>query len=205
MVLARRLETGQYEIQQKMQSEETRMTPCSPYAIAKLAAHHLVRTYREAYGIFACSGILFNHESPRRGQEFVTKKIAMYVGKVGRDPSYKDRYRLTLGNLDAYRDWGHASDYVRGMWLMLQHSKPDDFVLATGETHSVREFAKEAFACIGITDYMSCIALEGSLLRPAEVPHLCGLATKAKQVLGWEPNIKFHALVKDMVNHELQA
>jgi len=190
----------------KYQNEDTSMKPNSPYAIAKLAAHNAVRLYRESYGIFACSGILFNHESERRGPEFVTKKITDYIRKYLIAPSsdYVKFEKLKLGNLDASRDWGHAEDYVRGMWLMLQQDKPDDYVLATGETHTVKEFLSEAFLTLGL-DWQDYVEIDNNFKRPCEVPYLCGNATKAKEKLGWEPKIKFKELVRRMMRPDAQA
>lgn len=178
------------------QNENTPFVPQSPYAIAKLAAHHAVRLYREAYGIFACSGILFNHESERRGDNFVTKKIADYVKNLGFSIQIPT---LRLGNLNVSRDWGHAEDYVEAMRLMMEHSVPDDYVVATGETHTVEDFLKEAFSLIHIDDYRSFIEIDESLKRPAEVSFLRGDASKARRVLGWAPKILFKDLVKRMV------
>lgn len=228
------------------QDELTPFAPCSPYAIAKLAAHHLCRVYRDAYGVFACSGILFNHESPRRGEEFVTRKITRYVAalskwkaKVGSEESggitfdygsitpwhvsavrlnknkepygHKDSWLfgpkfpfLKLGNLDAKRDWGHAEDYARGMWLMLQQEKPDDYVLATGEAHSVRDFLKAAFAAVGHDGDLP-VEVDPALFRPCEVPLLRGDAGKARKQLGWSPQVSFDQLVRRMVYADLEA
>jgi GDPmannose 4,6-dehydratase len=194
------------------QSERTRFHPRSPYAVAKLYAFWIVKNYRESYGIFACNGILFNHESERRGNEFVTRKITLGVNQIYKDTSFV----LELGNLDTTRDWGYAPEYVEGMWRILQHDKPFDFVLATGETHSVREFVEESFSCVGKT-----IRWEGSgenecgydgdrivvrvnkdFYRPAEVNTLVGDATFAKELLGWKPNVSFKELVSIMVKHD---
>ncbi len=184
------------------QSETTCFLPCSPYAIAKLAAHHAVRLYRESYGIHASSGILFNHESERRGEAFVTKKIAKYVARLKHGLT---KEKLFLGNLSAKRDWGHAEDYVRAMWLMLQQEVADDYVIATGETYSVEDFLVEAFAAVDIADWQSHVALDKALLRPSEVNYLCGDASKARKQLGWEPKVKFKELVKRMVGAEIIA
>lgn len=200
------------DIQEYFQDETTNFLPNSPYAVAKLAAHHLCRIYREAYGIFACSGILFNHESPRRGDEFVTRKIARYVASMSntclRDDCYCCQYvKLHLGNLDAKRDWGHARDYVRAMWMMLQHKKPDDFVIATGETHSVQEFLDAAWATAGFQPEVLSrfVQSDPSLLRPCEVPFLRGDASKARNELGWSPSVTFADLVKEMVLYEMDV
>lgn len=200
------------------QRESTELSPNSPYAISKVAAHHSVRLYREAYGIFACSGILFNHESPRRGEGFVTRKISKYVksleehismGKMVENTpeevnqwvlSYVDT--LKLGNLDAKRDWGFAGDYVFAMWSMLQQAKPDDFVIATGDTHSVRDFLDEAFKLVGIEDWKPFVEIDPQFIRPYEVPVLRGDASKARSVLGWEPKYKFKDLVRLMIENE---
>jgi len=179
-----------------VQHELTPMLPCSPYAVAKLAAHNLVRIYRESYGLFACSGILFNHESERRGENFVTRKITKYVASL---KAGHVKTKLMLGNLTAKRDWGHAEDYVRGMWLMLQQDKADDYVLATGETHTVEDFLREAFAVIGIDDHKPYVAQSADYMRPNEVPFLLGDATKAKNCLGWVPQVNFADLVRRMV------
>lgn len=194
------------------QNEDTAFAPCSPYAAAKLYAYWLVKTYRQAYGLFACNGILFNHESALRGEEFVTRKIARAV-------AYGEM--LELGNLDSRRDWGHARDYVEGMWMMLQHDTPDDFVLATGTAHSVRDFVAAAFAHLGRTiewrgagvDETGHCAGSGEMLvkinpaffRPAEINHLIGDAAKAKAVLGWTAKTHFHQLVAEMVDAERAA
>lgn len=201
-----------------VQAEYTQMLPNSPYAIAKLAAHHACRVYREAYRIFACSGILFNHESERRGLQFVTRKIARYAARFGlkynqiADCWNADQFlalnpALQLGNLDARRDWGHAEDYVRGMWMMLQQESPDDYVLATGETHSVREFLEAAFQEMGVPAPVmeQVLRIDKGLMRPSEVPFLRGDAGKAKRVMGWEPTIRFAELVKRMVLYEVQT
>lgn len=194
------------------QNEKTPFEPCSPYGVAKLAAYWLARTYRDAYGLFVANGILFNHESPLRGEDFVTRKITKAVAEIelGRTEP------LMLGNLDSMRDWGSSEDYVEGMWLMLQHSKADDFVLATGEAKSVREFVTRAFAHIGIAlDWQGegdqeqaihrktgkvLVAVDPALYRPKEVKHLLGDASKAHLQLGWKPRTAFDDLVSQMVN-----
>jgi GDPmannose 4,6-dehydratase len=183
------------------QDENTPFVPNSPYAIAKLAAHHLVRLYRESYGLFACSGILFNHESPRRGEEFVTRKITRYVGRLVRGEEHGP---LLLGNMDAVRDWGHARDYMRAAWLMLQQEVPDDYVVATGEGHSVREFLEAAFEEAGVPAGLRRVAIDPALYRPCEVPYLCGRATKAREALGWSPEVDFAGLVREMVAADLR-
>lgn len=198
------------------QDENTPFAPNSPYAVAKLAAHNLVRNYRDSYGLHASAGILFNHESPRRGAEFVTKKITNWITEfrawrkkthmymdAGDDIQSREGDlfpKLRLGNLDAKRDWGHARDYVEGMWAMLQQDKPDDYVLATGETHSIREFLAEAFGCVGITDWEDYVVCDPKYYRPLEVSYLLGDYSKARKVLGWEPKTKFKELVKEMIN-----
>jgi len=180
------------------QSEKTKFHPRSSYGVSKVAGYELTRNYREAYNIFAVGGILYNHESPRRGYEFVTRKISSNVAKVKLGKAQK----LLLGNLDAYRDWGHAKDYVEAMWLMLQHDKPDDFVVATGETHSVKEFCQVAFEHVGL-NYEDYVAVDPKFFRPAEVDHLLGDAGKAHEVLGWKAKVKFRDLVTEMVDSDL--
>jgi len=187
-------------VDQVPQNELTRFQPRSSYGISKVAGFHLTRNYREAYGMHASSGILFNHESPRRGYEFVTRKITSGVARI-----LSGRARqLPLGNLEAKRDWGHAREYVRAMWLMLQQPTPDDYVIATGETHSVGEFAQAAFAEVGL-DYRGYVTDDQRLYRPAEVNILQGDYSKAQKKLGWSPTIKFHALVKEMVAADCEA
>jgi GDPmannose 4,6-dehydratase len=184
---------------EKYQNENTPMLPQSPYGVAKLASYHMVQIYRKAYNIFACSGILFNHESPRRGINFVTRKITKYIGQLINKHTTQP---LQLGNLDAHRDWGHAKDYVRGMWLMLQQSNPEDYVLATGTTHSVHDFVKKAFDIVNL-DYHNHVQINHNLYRPAEVDYLKGDYTKAKNNLNWSPLISFDDLVYDMVNSDI--
>lgn len=181
------------------QNEETRMTPASPYACAKLYAHNICRNYREGYGMHISCGILFNHESERRGETFVTRKITRAAARI----KLGMQDRLLLGNLDAKRDWGYAPDYVEGMWRMLQAEEADDFVLATGETHTVKEFLDETFnlAELNITDK---VAIDPELYRPHEVPVLLGNPSKAKSILGWEPKVKFKELVKIMYENDLR-
>ena len=176
-------------------NERTRFNPRSPYAVSKLAGFCLTRNYREAYKMFACCGILFNHESPRRGKEFVTRKITKGVWDIVNKKSDK----LLLGNLDAKRDWGFAGDYVEAMWLMLQQDKPDDYVIATGETHTVRDWLIEAFNYTGIEDWVKYVGQNKAFMRPSDVEILQGDASKAKRVLGWEPKVKFKELVKMMM------
>ncbi len=179
------------------QSERTPFHPRSPYAVSKLAAHWFTVNYREAYGLFACNGILFNHESPRRGETFVTRKITRAVGRI--KEGLQDK--LFLGNLDARRDWGFAGDYVEAMWLMLQQEAPDDYVVATGVSHSVRDFLAAAFAELGM-DWQKFVAFDPRYLRPAEVDVLQGDAGKAQSRLGWQPRVDFKQLVKMMVAHD---
>lgn len=183
------------------QKETTRFYPRSPYGVAKAYAHYITVNYRESYDMFAVSGILFNHESPRRGIEFVTRKVANAVARI----HLKKQDKLELGNMDSKRDWGFAGDYVEAMWLMLQQEKPDDFVVATGETHSVREFVALAFSVVGITDWEKYIVSNHPKhVRPAEVDHLIGDYSKAKKVLGWTPKTSFPQLVELMVKAELE-
>ncbi|OGH70088.1 MAG: GDP-mannose 4,6-dehydratase [Candidatus Magasanikbacteria bacterium RIFCSPHIGHO2_01_FULL_47_8] len=176
------------------QKETTPFYPRSPYACAKVFAHYATVNYRESYGAFACSGILFNHESPRRGENFVTRKITKGIADI----LSKKTDKISLGNLDARRDWGYAKDYVEAMWLMLQQDRPDDYVIATGETHSVKEFAEEAFKVAGL-DWEKYVVVDKKYFRPAEVDLLIGDASKAKQVLGWTPKTGFKELAKMMV------
>ena len=215
----------------RMQGDNTAFMPQSPYGVAKLAAHHQVRIYREAYGIHASCGILFNHESERRGENFVTRKITKWIGEFvewssdcefgstgielpehndmvriyGRPLNKPEFPKLRLGNLDAYRDWGHAQDYVEAMHKMLQQNVPDDYVIATGETNSVRDFLKEAFNEIGITNYKDLIVIDPKFYRPAEVEFLCGDPSKANTKLNWYPKIDFKQLVKRMVRSDLNG
>jgi len=187
------------EVRETPQTEMTPFHPRSPYGCAKVFAHYITMNYRESYDMFACSGILFNHEGPRRGHEFVTRKITNAVARI----KLGLQNEIVLGNLDSKRDWGYAGDYVRAMWLMLQHDTPEDFVVATGETHSIREFLDLAFAEIGIDDWTPYVRQDPKFLRPAEVDLLIGDASKAKEKLGWEPEVSFPQLVKMMVEHDL--
>lgn len=180
------------------QSESTPFYPRSPYAASKVAAHWYAVNYREAYGMFICNGILFNHESPRRGETFVTRKITRAVGRI--KEGLQDK--LHLGNLDAKRDWGFAGDYVEAMWLMLQQAAPDDYVVATGEAHSVREFCELAFGIVGL-DWRQHVAYDPRYLRPTEVDYLLGNPEKARRRLGWKPRVAFRELVERMVAHDL--
>lgn len=182
------------------QNEETRLMPASPYACAKVFAHGLTRNYREGYGIHASSGILFNHESPRRGETFVTRKITLAAARIRL--GLQDT--ISLGNLEAKRDWGYAKDYVEAMWLMLQQDKPDDYVIATGETHTVREFLEEVFWVAGL-DVQKHLIIDERLKRPHEVPWLEGDMSKAKRVLGWEPKTKFKELAKLMYEEDMKS
>ncbi|MBW1919390.1 MAG: GDP-mannose 4,6-dehydratase [Deltaproteobacteria bacterium] len=186
-------------VKESPQNESTPFHPRSPYGISKMAGFELTRNYREAYALFALSGILFNHESPRRGAEFVTRKITSAAAriKLGLDKE------IRLGNLEARRDWGHSKDYVRAMWLMLQHQEPEDFVIATGKSHSVRDFLETAFSCVGL-DYHDYLAIDKDLYRPSEVNVLQGDASKARRKLGWEPTVSFEDLVKEMVESDLK-
>jgi len=185
--------------EQVPQSEKTPFHPRSPYACAKVYAYHQVINYREAFGVFACNGILFNHESPRRGEAFVTRKISIAAARIKLGVQDK----IFLGNLDARRDWGFAGDYVDAMWRMLQQDRPDDFVVATGETHSVREFLEEVFGSLDL-DWKRHVELDERFLRPAEVDILCGDASKARAVLGWEPGIRFRELARMMAFSDLE-
>ncbi len=224
---------------EKYQNEETKFLPQSPYAIAKCAAHYMVRLFREAYGVHASAGILFNHEGERRGENFVTRKITKWVAEfsgwcrnvhinpataAARDPNVLQftedniqvppgRFidakatvshpKLRLGNLDAFRDWGYAGDYVDAMWRMLQQEDPDDYVICTGETHTIREFLDVAFAGVGVSDWEKFVVIDPKFYRPAEVDYLRGDASKAKEKLGWEPKHSFQDLVDTMMEHDL--
>jgi|TARA_R110000824_G_scaffold39981_2_gene120270 GDPmannose 4,6-dehydratase len=219
----------------KYQDEDTPFIPQSPYAIAKLAAHHLVRNYRDSYEIFGCCGILFNHESERRGENFVTRKITKWIARflawekntsteipcdyrftieeedigMPRERQFMDAIatprfpKLRLGNLDAQRDWGHAKDYVRAMWLMLQEDIPEDYVVATGRTRSVRDFLDIAFERVGISDWEDFVFIDPEFFRPSEVDYLLGISEKAKSQLGWKPEISFKQLVHGMIDGDL--
>jgi len=187
------------KVQTVPQNEQTPFYPRSPYGIAKLYGHWTTVNFRESYQMFACSGMLFNHESPRRGPEFVTRKISLAAARIKQGLQDK----LVLGNLDAKRDWGFAGDYVEAMWLMLQQDQPDDYVIATGETHSVRDFVQTAFAHVGIHDWERYVQTDPQFLRPAEVDLLIGDASKAHQQLGWKPRVKFEELVGIMVESDL--
>ncbi|MHB1556973.1 MAG: GDP-mannose 4,6-dehydratase [Isosphaeraceae bacterium] len=181
------------------QGPDTPFHPRSPYACAKLYAHWQTINYREAYGLFACSGILFNHESPRRGESFVTRKVTIGAARIKEGLQKK----LVMGNLDAKRDWGFAGDYVEAMWMMLQRDTPEDFVVATGETHSVRELLEEAFSLLDL-DYRDFVEFDVRYTRPSEVEVLLGDATRAREVLGWKPRVDFRGLVKMMVESDIE-
>ena len=187
------------KVRETPQDELTPFHPRSPYGISKVAGYELTRNYREAYNIFACSGILFNHESPRRGFEFVTRKISFAVARIKLGLQKK----LYLGNLDSKRDWGHAKDYVYAMWLILQKKKPKDYVIGTGKTYSVKEFAKLAFQHVGL-DYKKFIKIDKKLIRPAEVDLLIANYKRAKKELGWNPKVKFKELVESMVDEDIK-
>lgn len=185
---------------ERPQRETTPFHPRSPYAVAKVSAHHMTVQYREAYGLFACNGILFNHESPRRGGTFVTRKITRGIDQILKG----EQNKVFLGNLAARRDWGYAPEYVEAMWLMLQQPEPDDYVIATGKMHSVREFAETAFALVAL-DWREYVEVDPRYLRPAEVDELCGDASKAAQRLGWRPRTSFRELVRIMLAADLRG
>jgi GDPmannose 4,6-dehydratase len=187
------------KVREVPQTELTPFYPRSPYGVSKVFAHYITVNYRESYDLFAVSGILFNHESPRRGLEFVTRKVTEGVARIKLGLSDS----LALGNLDAQRDWGFAGDYVRAMWLMLQQDQPDDYVIATGESHSVRELVELAFGHAGL-DWQKYVRLDPKFLRPAEVDHLIGDSSKARKVLGWKPEVDFPGLVRMMVDADLE-
>jgi len=186
-------------VQESPQNELTRFYPRSPYGVAKLYGHWMTVNARESYGLYACSGILFNHESPRRGVEFVSRRVSYSVARI----KLGLQENLKMGNLDAERDWGFAGDYVRAMWLMLQQPKPEDYVVATGKTHSVRELLEVAFNHAGL-DYRKYVEIDPELLRPAEVHHLRGDYTKACQKLGWDASVSFEELIRMMVDSDLE-
>lgn len=203
------------KVQETPQKETTKFYPRSPYGVSKLFGHWMAVNFRESYGLFVCNGILFNHESPRRGKQFVTRKISHSVAKI--KLGLQDHFEL--GNMDAKRDWGYAGDYVEAMWMMLQQEKPDDYVVASGETHSVRDFVKAAFNCVdmdvkfegqgidevGRVNGKEVVRVNEKFYRPAEVDILLGDPTKAKQILGWEPKVKFDGLVEMMVKSDLDS
>lgn len=180
------------------QNEKTRFEPRSPYAVSKVFGHYITVNYRESYGLFACSGILFNHESPRRGIEFVTRKITDGAARIKLGLADE----LRLGNLDAKRDWGYAGDYVKVMWLMLQQEKPGDYVIGTGINHTVKDFVEAAFKAVGISDWQKYVKIDEKFMRPADVMDLQADISKAKKKLGWQPETDFESLVKMMVEHD---
>lgn len=184
----------------KYQDEDTPFSPQSPYAVSKVASHQMVKLYRQSYGLYACSGILFNHESPRRGENFVTRKITKYIGML---INQKIDTKLRLGNIESFRDWGHAKDYVEAMRMMLNQDKAEDYVIATGETHSVRDFLQSAFSMLDL-NYEDHIEIDPELYRPAEVDYLLGDPSKAKKHLGWAPQISFDKLVEEMVQSDIR-
>ena len=188
------------KVQAVPQNENTNFWPRSPYGVAKTFGHHITVNYRESYGLHASSGILFNHESPRRGPEFVTRKISLGVSRI----ALGHATHINLGNLDAKRDWGFAGDYVEAMWRMLQLDTPEDFVISTGKTWSVRDFLKKAFDVVGIKDWENYVLEDKKFMRPAEVDTLLGDASKAKRILNWEPKVEFDELVKMMVESDLR-
>jgi GDPmannose 4,6-dehydratase len=189
------------KVREVPQNEKTPFHPRSPYGVAKVFGHNITVNYREAYGLFACSGILFNHESPRRGPEFVTRKISRAVARIKLGLQEK----VAFGDLTTGRDWGYAPEYVEAMWQMLQQPEPDDFVIATGETHTGREFLKQAFSHAGVDDWGRYVEYDTRILRPAEVDHLIGDSTKAREAFGWEPKVRFEELVRIMVDADLKA
>ena len=189
------------KVRETPQDEGTPFHPRSPYGCAKVFGHDIVVNYRESYGLYACSGILFNHEGPRRGYEFVTRKVSNAVARI----KLGLQHELVLGNMDSKRDWGFAGDYVKAMWMMLQQDEPDDFVIATGETHSVEEFVERAFAEVEIDNWRDYVRQDPKFLRPAEVDLLIGDASKARTQLGWQPEVDFPELVSMMVRHDLQV
>jgi GDPmannose 4,6-dehydratase len=188
------------KVREVPQTEMTPFHPRSPYGVAKVFGHHITMNYRESYGLYACSGILFNHEGPRRGLEFVTRKITNTAARI----KLGVEKELVLGNTDAKRDWGYAGDYVKAMWLMLQQDEPDDYVIATGETHSIEEFLTLAFDKVGLGDWKPYVRHDAKYLRPAEVDLLIGDPAKAKAKLGWKPEVNFEQLVAMMVEHDLE-
>jgi GDPmannose 4,6-dehydratase len=188
------------KVKEKPQTEKTPFHPRSPYGVAKVFAHHITVNYRESYGLFACSSICFNHESPRRGAEFVTRKVTQHAVRIKLGLTDK----LKMGNLDAQRDWGYAGDYISAMWLMLQQPEPDDYVVATGETHSIHELLDVAFSYVGL-DWKKYVEIDSKLVRPAEVDYLCGDSSKARRVLGWKPKVDFRRLIEMMVEADLTA
>ena len=188
------------KVQEVPQTESTLLWPRSPYGVAKVFGHYMTINYRESYGMHASSGILFNHESPRRGPEFVTRKVSMAVARI--KLGLQDQ--IALGNLDAKRDWGYAGDYVDAMWRMLQQDEADDYVVSTGQTHSIRELLDVAFNHVGIEDWSDKVFIDPRFMRPAEVDLLIGDSTKARTKLGWEPKVSFDELVRMMVDNDLK-
>src|SRR5664280_1057505 len=188
------------KVQEVPQRESTLLWPRSPYGVAKVFGHYMTINYRESYGMHASSGILFNHESPRRGHEFVTRKVSQAVARI----SLGLQHGITMGNLDAQRDWGFAGDYVEAMWRMLQQDHGDDYVISTGVTHSIRDLLDVAFARVGIEDWTSFVTFDPRFMRPAEVDHLIGDSSKALDVLGWTPTVGFEELVQMMVDNDLE-
>ena len=189
------------KVRESPQTEQTPFHPRSPYGVAKVFGHQITVNYREAYGLFACSGILFNHESPHRGTEFVTRKISKAVARIKLGLQEK----IAFGDLTTRRDWGYAKEYVEAMWLMLQQPEPDDYVVATGETHTGQEFLERAFEHAGIGEWERYVEIDPRMLRPAEVDYLIGDASKAKRVFGWEPRVRFAELVRIMVDADMKA
>jgi GDPmannose 4,6-dehydratase len=187
------------KVKESPQNEDTPFHPRSPYGISKVAGFDLTRNYREAHGLMAVNGILFNHESPRRGFEFVTRKITSHVAQI----KLGLEREIRIGNIDAKRDWGHAKEYVKAMWLMLQQDEPDDYIIATGESHSVKDFLECAFDYVGL-NYEDYLVIDKTFFRPSEVVTLCGDSSKAKEKLGWEYNLNFQHLVKEMVENDLE-
>lgn len=185
------------------QDESTAFIPQSPYGVAKLAAHHMCRLYREGYGMFVCCGILFNHESPRRGHQFVTRKITNYIGELANAKDPKNFRKLELGNLDAKRDWGHARDYVEAMWMMMQHSIPDDYVVSTGKTHTIKELLEKSFGCIG-EKWDDYVVINEAFKRPSEVDFLLGDSSKIRNTLNWKPKTSFGMLMIEMVANDIR-
>jgi GDPmannose 4,6-dehydratase len=188
---------------EKYQNENTKLMPNSPYAIAKTAAHHAVRVYRDAYDLHASSGILFNHEGPRRGDNFVTQKIINWIAEFVKQYKSKDFPKLRLGNLDASRDWGYAGDYVEAMWMMLQQDQADDYVICTGETHTIREFLELAFKEIDVDNWEDWVVVDPEFYRPSEVPYLRGDCSKAIKKLGWRPKYNLEGLIRLMLDAKL--
>lgn len=193
-----------YDVDQngkKYQDENTVLMPQSPYAVSKVASHNLVRIYRDSYNIFSTSGILFNHDSPRRGENFLTRKVTKYIGKLINN---KISEPLKLGNLQTYRDIGHSKDYVKAMYLMVQQDVPDDYVICSGVTHTILEFVKKAFELVDL-DYKNYVTIDPSLYRPAEVDYLCGRSNKAQKILNWKPTVSFDELVREMISSDIEA